>query len=56
MSWDGNTHMNHSCFKQVAAMGNETTCIRSLDWDRDRFDIEFGLEKVLINRLWKELV
>jgi len=27
--------------KEIAA---ETTAIRSLDWDRDRFDIEFGLQ------------
>ena len=26
-------------------MGVDTTLVRSLDWDRDRFDIEFGLEK-----------
>ena len=31
---------------QVTEIGPDTTCIRSLDWDRDRFDIEFGLEKV----------
>jgi len=30
---------------QVTEIGPDTTCIRSLDWDRDRFDIEFGLEK-----------
>ena len=30
---------------QVSEIGKDTTCIRSLDWDRDRFDIEFGLEK-----------
>ena len=29
---------------QVTEIGPDTTCIRSLDWDRDRFDIEFGLE------------
>jgi flavorubredoxin/flavin reductase (DIM6/NTAB) family NADH-FMN oxidoreductase RutF len=28
---------------QVATVAAETTAIRSLDWDRDRFDIEFGL-------------
>jgi flavorubredoxin/flavin reductase (DIM6/NTAB) family NADH-FMN oxidoreductase RutF len=27
----------------IKAIGPETTAIRSLDWDRDRFDIEFGL-------------
>lgn len=30
---------------QVAEVGENTTCIRSLDWDRERFDIEFGLDK-----------
>ena len=29
---------------QVAGIADETTTIRSLDWDRDRFDIEFGLQ------------
>jgi flavorubredoxin/flavin reductase (DIM6/NTAB) family NADH-FMN oxidoreductase RutF len=29
---------------QVADVAEQTTTIRSLDWDRDRFDIEFGLE------------
>jgi len=29
---------------QVEAVAAETTVIRSLDWDRDRFDIEFGLQ------------
>lgn len=29
---------------QVADLGADTTAIRSLDWDRDRFDIEFGLQ------------
>lgn len=29
---------------QVEAIAPETTAIRSLDWDRDRFDIEFGLQ------------
>ena len=29
---------------QTADLGNDTTAIRSLDWDRDRFDIEFGLQ------------
>lgn len=28
---------------QTVEIGPETTAIRSLDWDRDRFDIEFGL-------------
>ena len=29
---------------QVATIAEDTTAIRSLDWDRDRFDIEFGLQ------------
>jgi flavorubredoxin/flavin reductase (DIM6/NTAB) family NADH-FMN oxidoreductase RutF len=29
---------------QVQEIGDNTTAIRSLDWDRDRFDIEFGLQ------------
>src|ERR671916_1500194 len=29
---------------QTADIANQTTAIRSLDWDRDRFDIEFGLQ------------
>ena len=29
---------------QTAEIAAETTAIRSLDWDRDRFDIEFGLQ------------
>ncbi|MGG6237266.1 diflavin flavoprotein [Nodosilinea sp. AN01ver1] len=29
---------------QVEAVAEDTTTIRSLDWDRDRFDIEFGLQ------------
>lgn len=29
---------------QTADIGADTTTIRSLDWDRDRFDIEFGLQ------------
>nr|YP_002049019.1 flavoprotein [Paulinella chromatophora]ACB42809.1 flavoprotein [Paulinella chromatophora] len=28
---------------QYASIGGDTTTIRSLDWDRSRFDIEFGL-------------
>ena len=28
---------------QTAEIASDTTAIRSLDWDRDRFDIEFGL-------------
>ncbi|WP_108937483.1 diflavin flavoprotein [Microcystis sp. 0824] len=29
---------------QVSDLTADTTAIRSLDWDRDRFDIEFGLQ------------
>ena len=29
---------------QVEALTEDTTALRSLDWDRDRFDIEFGLQ------------
>ncbi|MEO0946545.1 MAG: MBL fold metallo-hydrolase, partial [Cyanobacteria bacterium J06641_5] len=29
---------------QVAEVAADTTAIRSLDWERDRFDIEFGLQ------------
>ncbi|MBE9059556.1 diflavin flavoprotein [cf. Phormidesmis sp. LEGE 11477] len=29
---------------QVADIAEETTTLRSQDWDRDRFDIEFGLQ------------
>ncbi|MCW6036774.1 diflavin flavoprotein [Spirulina subsalsa FACHB-351] len=29
---------------QTAQIAADTTTIRSLDWDRDRFDIEFGLQ------------
>lgn len=29
---------------QVEVIASDTTAIRSLDWDRDRFDIEFGLQ------------
>ena len=29
---------------QTTAITADTTAIRSLDWDRDRFDIEFGLQ------------
>lgn len=30
---------------QVVDVADETISIRSLDWDRDRFDIEFGLQE-----------
>jgi len=29
---------------QVSKIADDTTTLRSLDWDRDRFDIEFGLK------------
>jgi flavorubredoxin len=29
---------------QTAEIAADTTVIRSLDWDRDRFDIEFELQ------------
>ncbi len=29
---------------QTVEIAPETTAIRCLDWDRDRFDIEFGLQ------------
>lgn len=29
---------------QVLEIAPDTTALRSLDWDRDRFDIEFGLQ------------
>ena len=29
---------------QIAEIETETIAIRCLDWDRDRFDIEFGLQ------------
>lgn len=29
---------------QTVSLGSETTAIRSLDWDRERFDIEFPLD------------
>lgn len=31
--------------RQVLPLTDDTISIRSLDWDRDRFDIEFGLEQ-----------
>ena len=32
----------HAKRVQVADVAQDTITIRSLDWDRDRFDIEFG--------------
>lgn len=34
----------HRLTMQTAEIAANTTAIRSLDWDRDRFDIEFGLQ------------
>jgi len=36
---------NYKLQTQIMKLTEDTTVIRSLDWDRDRFDIEFGLEK-----------
>ena len=36
---------NYALQTQIVKLTHDTTVIRSLDWDRDRFDIEFGLEK-----------
>ncbi len=36
--WNGNKRIQ----TQVLPVTNNTITIRSLDWDRDRFDIEFG--------------
>ncbi len=33
------------CLCQVVDVADDTISIRSLDWDRDRFDIEFGLQE-----------
>lgn len=33
------------CLFQVLDVADDTISIRSLDWDRDRFDIEFGLQE-----------
>jgi flavorubredoxin/flavin reductase (DIM6/NTAB) family NADH-FMN oxidoreductase RutF len=38
-----NTHPSSHLTMQTVDLGDRTTAIRSLDWDRDRFDIEFGL-------------
>jgi len=34
----------HLLTMQTAEIAPNTTAIRSLDWNRDRFDIEFGLQ------------
>lgn len=36
--WNGDKRIQ----TQVFPLTNNTISIRSLDWDRDRFDIEFG--------------
>ncbi len=33
------------CLCKVVDVADDTISIRSLDWDRDRFDIEFGLQE-----------
>ena len=33
---------NNRLQTQVFDLAQDTVCIRCLDWDRDRFDIEFG--------------
>ena len=38
-----NQQVSHRLTMQTANIGEDTTAIRCLDWDRDRFDIEFGL-------------
>ena len=36
-------HVEHIyCAAQVVDVSKDTVAIRSIDWDRDRFDIEFG--------------
>ncbi|QDL09830.1 diflavin flavoprotein A [Brasilonema octagenarum UFV-E1] len=39
-----NTQSHDRLTMQIVDLGDETIAIRSLDWDRDRFDIEFGLD------------
>ncbi len=39
-----NTKLQGRLTMQTVEIGAETIAIRSLDWDRDRFDIEFGLQ------------
>ena len=38
------TQVERRLSMQVAEIAADTTTLRSLDWDRDRFDIEFGLQ------------
>ncbi len=47
MSTTGDAHaenVQHRLTIQTVEIAPNTTAIRSLDWDRDRFDIEFGLQ------------
>ena len=38
---------------QLAEIAADTTTLRSLDWDRSRFDIEFGLRNgTTYNAFW----
>jgi flavorubredoxin/flavin reductase (DIM6/NTAB) family NADH-FMN oxidoreductase RutF len=39
----GNQQTSHRLTMQTVNIADDTTAIRCLDWDRDRFDIEFGL-------------
>ncbi|KAJ7549448.1 hypothetical protein O6H91_07G053400 [Diphasiastrum complanatum] len=39
-NWQGNRRLQ----TQTSSIAPDITVIRSLDWDRDRFDIEFGLQ------------
>ncbi|NJK28846.1 MAG: MBL fold metallo-hydrolase [Acaryochloris sp. SU_5_25] len=41
---DRNVRTENRLTTQTLDIGDNTTVIRSLDWDRDRFDIEFGLQ------------
>ena len=41
---DSKTSAEKKLTIQTAAIAKNTTVVRSLDWDRDRFDIEFGLQ------------
>jgi len=41
---DRNTQTENRLTTQTLDIGDDTTVMRSLDWDRDRFDIEFGLQ------------
>jgi len=47
MSTTGNAHtenVQHRLTVETVEIAPNTTAIRCLDWDRDRFDIEFGLQ------------